>query len=205
MPNFYAALFANGSHKLFDNWASCEKAVKGVSGVRFKKFPSQGEAKQWVQQSSIHPISDLLSSSTTTASPTDNRTLHIYVDGSFKPSSVYAGWGWAATQNNQVIATGKGKTGNPAESRNIDGEVEAALQALSYANSKEIPCIIYHDYQGISSWANGEWKTKSNIARTYIERLKQITVPYRFTKVKGHSGNEWNDLADKLANEGLEG
>ena len=60
---------------------------------------------------------------------------------------------------------------------------------------------IFHDYQGIASWCLREWKTnkEGTIAyKQYYDSLKgQMDIS--FQKVKGHSGDVWNDRADELA------
>jgi len=197
MSLFYAAKFPDGTNKIFLNWPSCEKAVKGKSGVRFKKFTSHDAAQLWLETSSQSPPdSSVLKSS-------ENPKLLIYVDGSYKEGIPYAGWGWVAVKEGQEIASARGRTEAPALSRNIDGEIEATLQALRWVKLHYEPFIICHDYQGISSWAQGEWQAKSEIARYYIREIKSLNIPMAFNKVKGHSGDCWNERADALATEGL--
>lgn len=43
----YAVVF-NGESRLFDNWDDCSSFVKGKSGVKYKKFASEQEAKSWI-------------------------------------------------------------------------------------------------------------------------------------------------------------
>ena len=60
---------------------------------------------------------------------------------------------------------------------------------------------IVHDYQGIASWCTGEWKTNkegTKAYKAYFDSLKDKIIIH-FQKVKGHSGDEYNDLADELA------
>lgn len=65
---------------------------------------------------------------------------------------------------------------------------------------------IVHDYQGISSFVTGAWTPKTVEAKKYTTTMKGLIKEYdlkiHFVKVKGHSDNEFNDLADKLAKEG---
>ena len=60
---------------------------------------------------------------------------------------------------------------------------------------------IYHDYQGIASWCLGEWKTNKAGTVAYKEFYDSIKDRLRvyFVKVKGHSGDTYNDIADNLA------
>ena len=69
---------------------------------------------------------------------------------------------------------------------------------------KEI--TIHHDYTGISAWAKGEWKTKQEGTinyKNYIESLKE-QIEIKFIKVKSHSGDLYNDMADELAKKALD-
>ena len=60
---------------------------------------------------------------------------------------------------------------------------------------------IYYDYEGVEKWCTGEWKTNKagTIAykKFYDEMSKTISIS--FNKVRGHSGDKFNDTADLLA------
>ena len=60
---------------------------------------------------------------------------------------------------------------------------------------------IFHDYEGIAKWCTGEWQTKKEGTQSYKAFYEQAKgkVDIRFVKVKGHSGDTYNDLADQLA------
>ena len=86
--------------------------------------------------------------------------------------------------------------------RNVAGEILGAELAMREAVRRGVGKLtIFHDYQGIASWCLGEWKTnkEGTIAyKQYYDSLKgQMDIS--FQKVKGHSGDVWNDRADELA------
>ncbi len=86
--------------------------------------------------------------------------------------------------------------------RNVAGEILGAELAMRKAVEMGIPSLnIYHDYQGIASWCLGEWKTNKEGTRAYKEYFDSVSqdLKVRFVKVKGHSGDKYNDLADELA------
>ena len=60
---------------------------------------------------------------------------------------------------------------------------------------------IYYDYEGIRSWALGEWKTNKSVSRDYKVKYDSLSsqVKVYFNKVKAHSGVKFNELADQLA------
>jgi len=64
---------------------------------------------------------------------------------------------------------------------------------------------IYHDYEGIAKWPLGLWKAnkEGTIAyKSYYDKISQ-SVNIKFVKVKGHSGDKYNDVADRLAKQAL--
>ena len=62
-----------------------------------------------------------------------------------------------------------------------------------------------YDYEGIAKWCTGEWKTKKEGTAAYKRFYDGIKdrLQVRFVKVKGHSNDEYNDMADMLAKSAL--
>lgn len=58
---------------------------------------------------------------------------------------------------------------------------------------------------GIKSWALGEWKTNIEITKKYKAFYDSIKdeLKVTFVKVKAHSNDEYNDLADRLAKDAI--
>ncbi|MBQ9030862.1 MAG: hypothetical protein IJ106_05345 [Parasporobacterium sp.] len=89
-----------------------------------------------------------------------------------------------------------------AEMRNVAGEIMGSAQAMKIADTLHIPALtIYHDYEGIAKWCTGEWKAKKTWTQKYRDYYKEISqrVAVTFIKVKGHSNDKYNDMADELA------
>ena len=89
-----------------------------------------------------------------------------------------------------------------AEMRNVAGEIMGAAQAMKIAGKLGIPeLIIYHDYEGIAKWCTGEWKAKKAWTQKYRDFYQEMSrdIHITFVKVKGHSHDRYNDLADELA------
>ncbi|HMB00200.1 MAG TPA: RNase H1/viroplasmin domain-containing protein, partial [Spirochaetota bacterium] len=103
---FYAVIFSSGERHIYDNWAECEKKVKGRSKVKYKGFLSRQDAELFLGGRPIQK---------------NNDDIAVYVDGAFLSHySSYAGYGWVAVQNDREIARGYGCTEYPAKSRNVD-------------------------------------------------------------------------------------
>ncbi|WP_381415423.1 reverse transcriptase-like protein [Spiroplasma endosymbiont of Anurida maritima] len=92
------------------------------------------------------------------------------------------------------------------DARNVAGEIFGALKAIDFAYNHNIKQItIFYDYTGIEKWALGKWKANSEIAKHYIAKISdyKTKVEIKFYKIKAHSDNKYNDLADKLAKQAL--
>ena len=95
--------------------------------------------------------------------------------------------------------------GEDISMRNVAGELKGAMAAMDYCEKRNIKVLhLYYDYQGIESWATGEWKrNKPGTIRykNFYDSLKNVKVI--FHKVKGHSGVELNEAVDRLAKAAL--
>lgn len=65
---------------------------------------------------------------------------------------------------------------------------------------------IYHDYKGVGSYVDewipkDTWKESSKLYHNIVVdyRKKYPNIKIVFHKVKAHSGNKWNELADAVA------
>jgi len=132
--------------------------------------------------------------------------VEIYVDGSFsKDIGKFAGWAFVVVQDGVEHFNKNGLTKEEAKSWNVDGEVYATIEGIKYCidnNIKEV--TICYDYTGIENWATSIWKCKSNISKKYVQFIQDNKdVKLNFRKIKSHSGDKFNNLADKLATQAL--
>ncbi|MDB5106183.1 MAG: rhnA [Fibrobacteres bacterium] len=200
--NFYAAVFKDGTHRIYSNWPDCQRATSGVADIKFKGFATRDEAHAWIALSVPGEASLNVEETPQQAAPGD--AILIYVDGSYiHKRCKRAGWAWLAVKDGQVIAKDSGVTEDDALSRNIDGELEAAIQAMDWAARNGNRAVICHDYSGIAMWASGAWQVKAEISKSYVERIRHLKSGITFRKVVGHSGDKFNDMVDQLAGEAI--
>jgi ribonuclease HI len=130
--------------------------------------------------------------------------LIIYVDGSFKNDK--AQWAFIVVEDDAVVYQERGElVGGINEMRQIGGELKGVIQAICYARRVGIPAKIHYDYNGIYNWvADGfggkAWQCNKEWTQKYrdfvMANLKHV---HSFVKVKGHSGDKWNEEVDKVA------
>lgn len=131
-----------------------------------------------------------------------------YVDGSFEKDSGVYGYGVVFIEKNGNIEEyfDSGREESYQSMRNVSGEILGALKATSLAVEKGYSSIaIFHDYQGIASWAKGEWKCNKEKTIEYREKMLEFQKKLKisFHKVQAHSGDYFNERADILAKQAV--
>ncbi len=127
----------------------------------------------------------------------------IYSDGSFYKNK--AGFGAVILENGTRVHEISGSVTDPAlmKHRQVTGELTAVTQSLSWClDNGYTEAVIHYDYLGIQYWADGTWKAKTEMTRKYAEFMSHISLAVHFVKVKAHSGDTYNDIADRLAKAG---
>lgn len=135
------------------------------------------------------------------------RVLTAYVDGSFDSTTKRYGWGICAIDGEKTyISCGSDNKSGPSKMHNVAGEINAAIIAMRWAASQGYDTLeLYYDYQGIEKWPTGQWKAKNEYTQQYVYNYKIISekIKINFHKVKAHSGDKYNEIADQLAKKGL--
>lgn len=199
---------------MFLTWDDCKKQVMGYPGAIYKSFGTREEAEAYLgvtgaqtdQKDREAGITRSVSSGNNKSENTEN-AVEIYVDGSYHAATKEFSYGMV------VLVDGKEekfsqKMTDPelAQMRNVAGEIKGSEAAMQYALDHEIPSIIiYHDYQGIASWCNGDWKANKPGTIAYRDFYREASrkIKIQFRKVKGHSNDKYNDMVDQLAKEAL--
>lgn len=128
--------------------------------------------------------------------------FNLYSDGSYDKKTGKASYGFVIVDSlNQVIYEGKGFA-KSNDLWNVSGEISGVLYGLVTAIELKLKVInVYVDYEGLIAWPSGKWKTKKSETIEYVEAIKELSkqIEINFVKVKGHSGNYFNEMVDKLA------
>lgn len=198
-------------------WEECKNQVEGVSGALYKSFPTLAEAEEFAgvcgamaAPGSVVPGFSECGAAEFELQPGEKEELEFppggaaaYVDGSYNVATGEYSCGVVFLyEGEEIHIAQKGTSEELASMRNVAGEIMGAELAMRKAVEMGISSLnIYHDYQGIASWCLGEWKTNKEGTRAYKEYYDSIRqeLKIRFVKVKGHSGDKYNDLADELA------
>ncbi len=190
---FYAV--KNGRHPgIYTSWDDCKREVTGYKDAQFKGFMTREEAKAYLTGS-------LIITTEATAEAV------AYIDGSFDVKQNRFSFGAVLFYNGKELHFSESFGDSALSSmRNVAGEIKGAAFVMEYCVEHNISSLdLYYDYAGIEHWCTGAWKAEKegtkNYALLYRKLSQSLTV--NFHKVKGHSGNTYNDLADKLAKKAL--
>ena len=190
----YYAVKKGKTPGIYLTWDDCRAQVEGYSGAIYKGFASEEEAKQYMGEGS--------------ASSLDGRQLLpgealAYVDGSYNVETGEYSCGVVFFFGGEEFHFSReGDDQEMAAMRNVAGEIMGARVAMEEALKRRAERLtIVHDYQGVASWCTGEWKANKEGTKAYKAFFDSLQgfLSVRFRKVKGHSGDAYNDLADKLA------
>jgi ribonuclease HI len=199
---------------VYDTWAACEAAVKGVSGARYQAVASRAQAEAMLRgegtalEAGLHAFVD---------GNHHGGVGVVIVDGSGQEPTVVDEVGLTVVQ---VFAGGAVRslaapdaiTTALARLRNVLAELAALYLALRLV-PEGARLTVVHDYEGVGAWMTGRWNARDPIvadviaACTALAAARRLTVAFRHQR--GHqaawAGRDdyahFNARADTLARE----
>lgn len=122
--------------------------------------------------------------------------LTIYTDGGCRPNPGRGGWGYIVVFDDCEIQA----SGSKDKSTNNRMEMTAVIQALE--DHKEYKSfLIYSDSMYVINCAQGKWQRKKNKDLWSIYDKVSEGKSIKWSWVKGHSKDKYNDLVDQLCTE----
>lgn len=204
MAKKYYAVRKGKTAGIYMNWDDCKAQVQGFSGAEYKSFPTITEAEAYMGGA----VKNSIQVENEGGIPvTDKLNAVAYVDGSYNIATKEFSYGVVMFHDGKELHfSQKVDDMELAEMRNVAGEIKGSECAMRYAveNGCET-LVIYHDYEGISKWCTGAWKANKPGTIAYKKYYEEVSskLKVEFIKVKGHSGDRFNDVADELAKKAI--
>lgn len=199
---------------IFKTWDECKASVDGYPGAEYRGFATEDEANAYLsgiktekefppkmEHGAVAPVSDM-------GEKCLPGKVIAYVDGSFDEKVGRYSFGCVMLTSDLGIIRESGNGDNPQSMalRNVTGEMLGAMFAVKWSEKNGYSAVeVCYDYMGIEMWATGGWKAKNELTQKYAafmrENGRKIQISYR--KIAAHTGNKYNEEADKLAKAAL--
>ncbi len=215
---------------ILDSWDACKEAVDGYPGAEYKGFKTLEEARAYMEDKGRtargdgaadggrEPGTGKAAGKKREQLPDREKRprgmgdpqggLVAYVDGSYEHSVKRYAFGCVFILPNDIVYVENGSGSNPdtAQLRNVSGEMLGAMYAVRWAIKNGFSRVeLRYDYEGIEKWVTGEWKSKTELTQKYAAAMRRWmeNIQMCFTKVAAHTNVYYNELADRLAKDGL--
>ncbi len=189
----YYAIKDETKKEIVTDWQTCQEKLKEYNKPKFKSFSSLDDANAFLNDEENKINLD---------------EPFAYIDGSFDKETEKYSFGGILVINNVEYKYKKGFLKDEySQFRNVAGEIKGAAYIINHAINLGIKKLhIFYDYEGIEKWYTFKWKANTKIALEYQEFSKKVSekIEVIFHKVKSHTNVYYNEIADKLAKEGLE-
>jgi viroplasmin and RNaseH domain-containing protein len=206
---------------IYGTWDECKTQTEGVSGAKYKSFPSLEEAERYMSETNTDNLDvedttvlskDILNSQVQKAiEALDKNEIIAFVDGSYDVTQEKSAFGaiiFSHDGNRDILykAFTKELGKEFISLRNVAAELEAVKESINWAlKYNKFKISIYYDYEGIEKWADGQWKATKAITKEYVRFIqeKRVLLQIEFVKVPAHEGVKFNEEVDAIAKNAL--
>lgn len=209
---------------VFTDWAVVQPLVAGHPGAKHKSFLSMEEAKKALDSGA--PAAEAASAKAASGKLRTTKKaqgfvfdkaydIHIFSDGACDPNPGEAGSGVAVYEQGILSELWYGcyeslGTNNTAELNALYKALEIAEKMLGSSRRIQILSDSSYSLNAITKWSAGweknGWTRKGNqvlankaLISSMYSLYKRLATDVDLTHVKGHSGVEGNELADRLS------
>lgn len=141
-----------------------------------------------------------------------SETVIIYTDGACRGNPGPGGWGAVleyGTTNKKLYGGANHTTNNRMELMAVIKALESLTRPCNITLTSDSKYVLQGITEWIINWKKRGWKTASKKAVLNADLWKQLDnlvgehkIDWKW--VKGHSGHPGNELADQLANKGID-
>ncbi|MFT4797337.1 MAG: ribonuclease HI [Candidatus Azotimanducaceae bacterium] len=213
----YYVIWEGRQTGIFEDWPTAQAAVAGHKGAKFKGFESRALAEAAFSQAPEQSIVAKKSSKPSKKRPAfeldENFDVHIFCDGGCDPNPGPAASGIIVYQSGSIQAKYHGLyhrgTNNTAELNALFEAMRLAQSLLENGLKVQILSDSSYSVKAMTQWAAG-WQRKNwtrgkgdvlanaELIKKMYECYVQLPSSLSIIHVKGHSGVEGNELADRM-------
>lgn len=126
--------------------------------------------------------------------------IKIYTDGSADVKSRNGGWAYVLTEDSQILASDSFKEKDTTNNRmELTAALEAILALSEFGIQEDV--LLFTDSNYLIGGASKGWKR--NVNNDLWDKIDNAVLGYsgkiNWKWVKGHSGNKFNEIVDKMA------
>lgn len=197
---------------VYNSWEECKAQVDSFPGALYKKFNVEADAQIFVFGEALgsDKTKNISGVENTVSDVPSDKIISLYTDGACSGNPGPGGFGYAVVCGDVLVQKG---SGGLVSTTNNQMELSAVIEGLKAVSGVQ-SVLVYSDSSYVVNafekhWVNG-WKRRNWVKSdgspvlnrelweqllSVMERFKDV----RFIWVKGHAGNKYNELCDKLA------
>lgn len=231
MSNKQYAVYQGFHPGIYDNWEQAKREVTGFSNAVYKSFNTYDEAYDWMENNvSMSQKMKLQVSSKVTKymnthhkeasesyyeepevvqEPDSECAIKLYTDGSYDKYTKRYAWAYVLISNdNRLVDFDAGaESASDDNMWQVSGEIKGVVNGLTQADKLGYDSVnVDYDLVNLQKWGDDEWQAKKPETMNYkqfIGEMRDSGMEIVFTKIKSHTGNEFNEVCDMLAKRAL--